>query len=263
MDWDESSLQNPIDDEPEEEAGWITTFSDMMSLLLTFFILLFSMSSVETVKFKQLLQSIKSALGVQQVPEMGTREGLEMINHQAEVKENAVDELGGIVQAELENIKSQVEEFIFKNKLAGNVSVKLDARGAVITISDMILFSEGEAEFTASARPILKKLAKILNQFSYQIHVEGHTDNLPIKNDRYPSNWELSAARACEIVRFFIDAGIDPTRLRAIGFAQYRPIADNSTPEGRAKNRRVEIVYVREDIRKKITRKFHGQDDSG
>ncbi|GAB4333935.1 MAG: OmpA family protein [Calditrichia bacterium] len=241
------------EEESEEPAGWITTFSDLMSLLLTFFILLFSMSTVEVTKFRQILASVQSALGVQNTPEAGTREGLEMLDHESkEPEENAVDELGGMVKAELEDIKSEVDEFVMKNKLGGSVSVKLDERGAAITISDVILFSPGDARFNSQARPILEKMIDLLNQFPYLVRVEGHTDNVPIHTEKYPSNWELSTARAAEIVRFFIRNGVDPRRLMACGFAEFRPVADNSTKEGRDRNRRVEIVYIREDIRKKM-----------
>lgn len=251
MKWEDMTPQGS--DEGEGEAGWITTFSDMMSLLLTFFILLFSMSSVETVKFKQLLESIQDALGVEKVPEAGTREGLEMADVEAQAKIDAVDELGGMVKKELNDIESSVEEFIQKNQLDGHVSVKVDGRGTVITISDFVLFPQGAASFAPPAKPILKKMALLLKQFPYSVRVEGHTDNVPISNSKYPSNWELSAARAAEIVRFYIRNGIDPHRLMAVGYAEYRPIADNSTPEGREKNRRVEIVYVREDVRRKLS----------
>ncbi len=242
------------EDECEEAPAWITTFSDLMSLLLTFFVLLFSMASLNEQKFKQVLESIQSALGVEEVPQAGTREGLEMMNIKAEPTPNAVDELGGMVQKEMEDIKSKVEEFIMKNKLGGQVQAKIDGRGAVITISDVVIFPVGEAEVTRSGLKILDKIVDLLKQFPYRVRVEGHTDNVPIHTAKYPSNWELSTARAARIVRYFIEHGVDPKRLSAEGFAHYRPIATNSTPTGRAKNRRVEIVYIREDIINKFAK---------
>ncbi len=238
----------PVEEEEESSGDWIVTFSDLMSLLLTFFILLFSFSTVEQNKFKQLLESIKDALGVQQVPEAGTREGLEAIHLDTLKKEVAVDELGAMVQREMKEIQSKVEEYILKNKLQGLVNVQVGDRGAVITISDVVIFPQGEAEFNPDAYPILEKMVDLLKQFPYKVRVEGHTDNVPIHTEKYPSNWELSTARAARIVRYFISRGIPPERLSAMGFAHYRPIADNNTPEGRAQNRRVEIVYTRESI---------------
>ncbi|RMG67570.1 MAG: flagellar motor protein [Calditrichaeota bacterium] len=246
MDWD--SIPNQ-EEESGEEAGWIVTFSDLMSLLLCFFILLFSFSTIQEQKFKELLASLQSAFGVDQVPEAGTREGLDMLNRNpSKTNPNAVDELGGMVQKEMEKIKSEVEEFVMKNKLGGKVKVEIGDRGAVITISDVVIFPPGEAEFTGEATPILEKITDLLRQFPYKVKVEGHTDNVPIHTDKYPSNWELSTARAAKLVRYFIEHGIDPTRLSAEGYAEYHPIADNATPEGRARNRRVEIVYTRESI---------------
>lgn len=251
MDWED--IPNTPDDDGGGEAGWIVTFSDLMSLLLCFFILLFSFSSIQEIKFKQLIQSLQSAFGEQQVPEAGTREGLEMVQSENESSPQAVDELGGMVQKEMEKIQQEVQEFVMKNDLQGSVSVKTGDKGAVVTISDMVLFPVGEAEFSYEAYPILEKITSLLDQFPYSVRVEGHTDNIPIHTPEFPSNWELSASRAARLVRFFIEQGIDPARLSAEGFAEYRPIADNSTPAGRARNRRVEIVYTRESILRKLT----------
>ncbi len=244
-----------IEEECEEGApGWMTTFGDMMSLLLTFFILLFSMSTVNEMKFKQILESIQSSLGVTEVPQAGTREGLEMISKEAEKKENAVDELGGMVQKEMEEILSDIEEFVMKNKLGGQVKSIIDSRGAVIIVSDVVLFNVGESVITEEGLKLTDQLVELLKEFDYRVRVEGHTDNIPIHTRQFPSNWELSSARASSLVRYFIEHGIPPERLSAEGFAEFRPIADNSTPEGRAKNRRVEVVYVREDIISKIAK---------
>ena len=261
MDWDTIPNQ---EEESGEEAGWIVTFSDLMSLLLCFFILLFSFSTIQEQKFKELLASLQSAFGVDQVPEAGTREGLEMLNRNTTTTDpKAVDELGGMVQKEMEKIKSEVEEFVMKNKLGGKVQVEVGERGAVITISDVIIFPPGEADFTRQATPILEKITDLLRQFPYKVKVEGHTDNQPIHTEKYPSNWELSTARAAKLVRYFIDHGIDPTRLSAEGYAEYHPIADNTTPEGRARNRRVEIVYTRESIMEGIKAHLSNSQQTG
>jgi len=246
-------------EEPEESGdgeGWIVTFSDLMSLLLTFFILLFSMSTIQKEKFKELAKSLQSALGVEQVPEAGTREGLEMLQSSQAPQPNAVDDLGSMVQKEMQDIKSEVQEFVLKNKLGGKVKVQIGQKGAVITISDVVLFPAGAADFTQASRRLLPKITALLKQFPYNIKVEGHTDNTPIHTREFPSNWELSTARAAKLVRFFIANGIPPERLSAEGFAQYRPIASNRTRAGRAANRRVEIVYTRESITAAMKKKL-------
>jgi len=244
-------------EEGEGADEWIVTFSDMMSLLLCFFVLLFSMSTVEKEKFKQLALSLQSALGTQEVPQAGTREGLEMKKREAKPQPEAVDELGGMAKKEMKNIQSDIEEFIVKNRLGGKVNAKIDGRGVVITISDVVLFPAGEAEINPEASKLMEKLKELLREFDYKVRVDGHTDNVPINTPQYPSNWELSTARASRIVRYFIENGIAPQRLSAQGFAEYQPLVDNSTPENRAKNRRVEIVYTREAMEQQLAER-HG-----
>jgi len=199
---------------------------------------------------------LKQALGKEQVPEAGTREGLQMKTIEKKPEPEAVDELGGMVRKELDSIRTKVNEFIFKNKLAGKVKVETGERGAVITISDVILFPPGKTDINEGADTLLDKIADLLKQFDYHIKVEGHSDNQPIHNDLFPSNWELSANRASKIVRYFISKGLPPDRFSAEGFAEFRPIASNDTPEGRAKNRRVEIVYERSSIEKEMRKRL-------
>ncbi len=246
-----------IDDAPAEGSpAWMSTYGDMVTLLFAFFVLLYAMSSVQQESFKELIQSMRSALGVQEVPEAGTREGLRLPAPESAKEEksdtDAVDEIGAMVQKEVEEIVSEVRELVMFNQLGGKVKVEGDETGATITISDIILFPAGDARLTEGGVDIMRKIYNILTQFSYRIKVAGHTDDIPIETDRYPSNWELSANRACEVVRLLIDEGIDPELLSAVGFGEYRPIATNATPEGRAQNRRVEIIYERQAIADKL-----------
>jgi len=249
---EESQDLTPEEETPEGAPEWMVTYGDMVTLLLCFFVLLFSMSKVEKDKFEAIASSLKSAIGKDQVPEAGTQMGLAMKASGEAAKPNAVDELGGMVQKETEKIDSEVKEFIFANKLGGQVKTKADEKGYIVTISDIILFMPGKAVIEDGAYPLLEKIKDILQRFPYNVRVEGHTDNTPIKNEYYPSNWELSSSRACEVVRFFIDKGIPPERLSAEGFSEYRPVKPNDTVEGRASNRRVEIVFVREAMEKEL-----------
>lgn len=260
MDGDSAPVLKPpasIVSDDEGEAGapaWIATFADLVTLLMCFFVLLFAMSTIQEETFKELVQSLKSALGVQQVPETGTREGLVMNSDSdsSEKEDHAVDELGGMVQKEMEEIVSDVRELIMFNKLGGQVRVEETEDGAVITLSDMVIFRPGESRLSEDGRIIMEKVSMVLAQFHYPVTVSGHTDAMPMDNRDYASNWELSTSRATSVVRFFISMGIDPTQLKAQGFAHYRPIADNRTPEGRAKNRRVEITYERTYIARSL-----------
>ncbi|MFH1153362.1 MAG: flagellar motor protein MotB [Pseudomonadota bacterium] len=242
--------------EEEEESGgggapeWMCTFSDLVTLLMCFFVLLFAMSTTQQETFKELVESLRSALGVQTVPETGTREGLIMhaVPDQAPSDASKVDELGGMIQKEMNEVVSEVRELILFNKLGGMVNVSESEMGMVITLSDMLLFSAGATDLSEKGMEILKKVAGILSQLAYHVKVKGHTDNEPIHSEKYPSNWELSSARAGSVVRLLVINGVDPRLISAEGYAQYQPVATNDTAEGRAANRRVEIVYERDSI---------------
>ncbi len=250
--------------EEEHEEGaprWMATFADLVTLLMCFFVLMFAMSSTQQDSFKELIQSLQSALGVSSVPEAGTREGLIMPDEEVELEEetekppskSAAKKVEEKVQQEVDEIVSDVTELIMFNKLGGMVNVKQNEMGATITISDVVLFPPGESSMTGDGYSIMAKVAKVLAEFPYHIKIVGHTDNKPIHTPRHSSNWELSADRACEVVRFLIRNGMNPKKISAEGYAEYRPIANNSSSLGRSKNRRVEIIYERRDIVKTLT----------
>jgi chemotaxis protein MotB len=234
-------------------APWVITFADMVTLLMVFFILLFAIGTVEQEKWRDVKESLREALGADSIDELGTRQGLDVIKTQVDDQTvHAVDEVGAMVSREMEDIISEVEEFVFKNKLSGEVRVSSDERGAVITISDVVLFPAGSAEMTPKGRTTLRQVFDVLKQFNYNIKVEGHTDNTPIHTLRYPSNWELSASRAAEVAHMLINDGYPPERLSVEGFAEFRPKVPNTSPENRAINRRIEVVYQRGSIRKRM-----------
>jgi len=237
---------------PDGAPAWVMTFADLVTLLMVFFILLFAMGSIEEEKWKQMKSSLKDALGQENIPEAGIREGLDVIKERVldETTIHAVDEVGAMVAKEVEEIASEVEEFVFKNKLAGKVEVSSDERGAIVTLSDTVMFPPGKSRMTYTGDEIIKQVFDILKQFSYQVKIEGHTDNVPMNTQQYPSNWELSAARAAEVARKLVKAGFNPTNLSIEAFAQYRPKVPNDSRQGRATNRRIEIVYQRGSIRK-------------
>ena len=195
----EENLDDEIDYAIEESRSvppWIITFADMVTLLMVFFILLFAIGTVEQDKWRQIKESLREALGADAIEELGTRQGLDVIQTQVDEQTvHAVDEVGAMVNREMEDIISEVEEFVFKNKLSGKVRVSSDERGAVITISDVVVFPPGSADMTSRGRKTLRQVFDVLKQFNYNVKVEGHTDNTPIHTLRYPSNWELSASR--------------------------------------------------------------------
>ena len=252
----EENLDDEIEFDTEESRGvapWVITFADMVTLLMVFFIILFAIGTVEQEKWRQLKESLREALGADAIEEMGTRQGLDVVQTQVDEQTvHAVDEVGAMVNREMEDIISEVEEFVFKNKLAGEVRVSSDERGAVITISDVVLFSAGSADMTPKGQATLRQVFDVLKQFNYNVKVEGHTDDTPIRTLRYPSNWELSASRASEVAHMLIDDGFPPERLSVEGFAEFRPKVPNTSSENRAVNRRIEVVYQRGSIRKRM-----------
>ena len=155
----------------------MVTFADLVMLLMVFFILLFVMGSIEDEKWKQMKASLKSALGQEIISEAGIREGLDVIKEKIldEKTIHAVDEVGAMVAKEVEEIASEVEEFVFKNKLAGKVDVSADERGAIITLSDTVMFPPGKSRMTYAGDEIIKQVFDILKKFSYQVKIEGHT----------------------------------------------------------------------------------------
>ena len=231
---------------PEGSPAWVMTFADLVTLLMVFFILLFAMGSIEEEKWKQIKSSMRDALGQEKIPEAGIREGLDVIKEKVldETTVHAVDEVGAMVAKEVEEIASEVEEFVFKNKLAGKVEVSSDERGAIITLSDTVMFPPGKSRMTYTGDEIIKQVFEILQQFSYQVKIEGHTDNAPIRTERFPSNWELSSARAISVVQFLINQGLAPNRLAATGFGEYQPLENRDDEIAKRRNRRIELKFT-------------------
>lgn len=229
--------------------NWLTTYSDMVTLLLTFFVLLYSMSSLDQDKFGDFMYSIRNTLsgGMSMAVGGETFRVDPSVEHKMES-----DSLWSNYSIELEplqDILDHIQLYIESHQLGGGISVYLEGRGLVIRITNDMLFESGKADLQPAAKETLLKIAEVLNQIDNMIQVEGHTDNVPIRNARFASNWELSAARALEVVHFLINEGhIEPQRLVATAYGEYKPLYPNTTPELRAKNRRVEIVVLRKGI---------------
>jgi chemotaxis protein MotB len=231
----------------EESKGgapeWLATYGDMTTLLLCFFVLLYSFSNLDAQKYNLLRISLREALGVldggKTLDSGALIEGGEVYNEVSRFKE---DEL-------FEEIVEKLEDSLGKENFAEIASFVINERGLTIRFLDSVLFDTGQANLKPEAKEILDKLADILSQYpSNPIRVEGHTDNVPIHNSRFPSNWELSTARATTVIRHLIDRyNFSPDKLSAAGYGEYKPVASNDTVEGRRLNRRVDIVILRSD----------------
>ena len=213
---------------------WMVTFADLVTLVLVFFILLFSMSQIDMIKFKTIAQSFNAQSMFQTndsiVPGEYPSEG--MNREEADLNEQSLDELA-----------REVKKYLKENGLEDTAAAIRNERGVVLVLQEQIVFSTGDAVVLREAYPFLEKTGKLLKNIPNLIKVEGHTDNRPIKNSIYPSNWELSSARASSVIRFFVDSNdLDPERFIAVGYGDTRPLVPNTSEDNMQKNRRVEIV---------------------
>jgi chemotaxis protein MotB len=212
-------------------AEWLNTYGDFVTLLLTFFVLLYSFSSMRTEEFKRGMGSLKGAFGV--LP-----------------KENAlmqkpyviVPQLTNLQESEIQNSIVKLEEAATDLQLTESVKLQVTEKGVNINIADPVMFDRGRAELKPRILPVLNLVAELSRGWPNKIIIEGHTDNTIISTAQYPTNWELSAARALNVLHYFEDtSGLEPWRLTAIGYGKYHPIAPNDTEANKAKNRRIEI----------------------
>lgn len=221
--------------DPQGEARWLITFNDLMTLLLTFFVLLFALSNMDYTKTEHIQKALQSALGVLQ------KGGMSKVNIVPQLAE-APGEPASASPGQPKKLVS-VPDLVKGLEAEPGVGVSFTAQRVAILLKESILFESGNAELSDAAFPLLDKVAVVIRQFSDPVVVEGHTDNVPIHTERFPSNWELSTARAVSVVEYFVaQAAIAPQRLAAAGYGASRPLVANDTPEDRAKNRRVEIV---------------------
>ena len=253
--------------------AWMATFSDLMNLLLCFFVLLFSMSSVEESKWEQVVASMTSSfsifssgstsIGSGSLVGIGTSQlsnldeyyssmgqsseetGDDMIDKHEQESKSAEDEVAEAGRQETAEMLDRISEMTERYSLYGDINVSADPEGRYVelTVSGSLLFDSGSADLKADCLPLLSKVGDILKVYSgHFIDVIGHTDNVPMRSSRYHSNMELSSARAISTAMYLIDSkGLDVEKLSWTGRGEYEPIATNSTAEGRAMNRRVEV----------------------
>lgn len=239
-------------DEPKKGApAYMNTYGDMMTLLLCFFVLLFSMSTVDAAKFKAFIDSFSGSTGLLDGGEIILSEAGMLGNGMKQFPSEGVitDVHGDALNQELQRVQKEIEQFIYEKKIDDLVGVEKRGDAIIMTFKDVLLFETGKAVLKPAAVPVLSQLGTHLGNYmkdGYKMKFEGHTDNVPIHTAQFPSNWELSSARAIAVAKFFIDEmSFSPEGISAEGYGEYEPVADNSTPEGRAQNRRVEIKLTK------------------
>jgi len=223
------------DDLDKGSPAWMTTYGDMMTLLLVFFVLLYSFSVMDLDKFKGFISALQSKLGV--------LDGGMTVSEESALSRGSTGEKFN--PANYSKVMGEMQQYIETNKLQESISMELSKRGLVIRFTGQILFDIGEALIKPRGREILNDISDILKNVPNDIVVEGHTDNWPINNENFPSNWELSTARATNVIKYFIENGaISPAKLSAAGYSKYHPLFPNDTSEHRANNRRIEVVLL-------------------
>lgn len=248
-------------EEHENHERWLVSYADFITLLFAFFVVMYSISSVNEGKYRVLSDALVAAfrapaksLDPVQVGKLAKSPSSSMIDLPYEYRQK-LQEAGGNEQqvggrasqaasAALGEIRGAVQRAMRSLIDQDMVRVRQGKGLLEIELNASILFPSGSAALNESALPVLRRVAEILRHYPNPVQVEGHTDNLPIRSLVYPSNWELSASRSASVVQLFTQYGIDPARMAAVGYGEYRPIASNATQEGRRQNRRVTLVIL-------------------
>ena len=228
------------EEQEEHEEGapaWMVTFADLVTLLLTFFVLLLSFANTDAQKFQDMLGSVKDAFGT-----LSKTPGPDV-----EWKQDSVVGTVDILEVkEREKILffQLMRRIIKKKDMGENTEMKMEKDGIRLRIKGHALFKSGRAELSPDIYELLTDIKGLIDRFKYTLVVEGHTDDVPIKSTIYPSNWELSSARAISVIRYYMEIlRMPPSQLMAVGYADTKPLVKNSSAENRSKNRRVEFMF--------------------
>ncbi len=219
-------------------SGWEIVYSGFVLILLCFFIMLSSFSTMEEAKIMRFVKSFVNAVGI--LPGgLKFESGSTVLPGSADIIDS---------RDKLAQIFSELEELSERLKKENDITVAFSPKGLVMRLADRALFDVGVADISPQALPLLKKVGEIIARTSFEVRIEGHTDDLPIKTVQFPSNWELSTARAVNVLRYFLEIGrIASQRLSAVGFGEFQPMVPNDSIEHRSQNRRVEIIFLNTD----------------
>jgi chemotaxis protein MotB len=230
------------------DETWLIPYADLLTLLLALFIVLFASSQLDAKKFQQIARSFNSALaggtGVLEYPSPLDEEQLQSLNR--EDQKNDKNKQLAYEKKELQQVQEKINQYIQQKNLTGQLKTTLTEEGLLVTILDDVLFDSGSAEVRPQDRKLVKEISQLLVMNPPRsIIISGHTDNVPINNSQFASNWELSVMRAVNFMSLLLEnKQLDPRWFSAKGYGEYKPVASNDTEEGRKKNRRVEILIL-------------------
>lgn len=219
-------------DEHENHERWLLTYADLITLLLGLFVILYAMSKIDAAKYAEMVSALSGVFGSSRPSIVQANSGI-------------IDMPSAVLKTEREKIIAELRNVLHRNLVDGLASVTYDERGVIVHLLEELLFASGSAQLKKNSLTTLDTLATVLKTLSNELRVEGHTDNVPIRTASFPSNWHLSVARAVTAGFYLIDRhGIKAERVSVVGYAEYRPLVPNTTPENRSRNRRVDIVIL-------------------
>ena len=226
----------------DDDATWLVTYADLMTLLLVFFVLLYSLASFEKEKYKSKVESV-----LEQLEQNQKADGVLLDLSEETDRKISLEDITGLRSREVTLFK-MVNNLVRKTDQNQNITTQSQNGKIIITVSGETLFSSGSAKLNPGALPVFNQMIQIFDKFpEYTVNIKGHTDNIPISTPVFPSNWELSAIRATTVLRYLISMGISPQRLTATGYGDIMPQVPNTTDKNREKNRRVEFVLEKNE----------------
>lgn len=253
--------------EPEKHANherWLVSYADFITLLFAVFVVLYAMGQSDKKKVEEVMQAIQQSFGMATAG--ATAPKVNVIPSQTitvipslkpEIKVAPIGRArSGQAKARAEEkdfrqIKSAVEAYLVKQGAQNKVTLEITRRGLIVSLKEAGFFNSGQANIKPEAYELINTIAEVMTQYNNPLRLEGHTDNVPISTGQFPSNWELSTARATNGLKYLLkNFDVDANKISATGYAEFRPIADNATTEGRAKNRRVDLVMLSGDAEK-------------
>jgi chemotaxis protein MotB len=247
--------------EPEPHVNherWLVSYADFITLLFAVFVVLYAMGQSDKKKVEEVMQSIQSSFGMATAgataPKMNVIPSQSMTiipSLKPEVKTSPMGRTrSGQVKSradekDFRQIKSAVDAYLVKQGAQSKVTLEITRRGLVVSLKEAGFFNSGQADIKPEAYELINTIAEVMSQYNNPLRLEGHTDNVPISTSQFPSNWELSTARATQGLKYLLKHfDVDASKISATGYAEFRPITDNTTAEGRAKNRRVDLVML-------------------
>lgn len=233
--------------EPNHER-WLVSYADFITLLFAVFVTLYAMSQTDKKKVEEIMASMSASFGFTTssapkpaVVPMGALNIIPSLQKSAAIPRKGRSRGS---EQDFRTTKASIEAYLMKTGAQDKVAVSIDDRGLVVSLKEAGFFDSGSATLRSSSLSLLNDIVASLSSYSNSIRVEGHTDNVPINSSAFPSNWELSTARATHVLQYLMKQDFDPSQMSAAGYGEYRPVADNGSEDGRMKNRRVDIVLL-------------------